>query len=142
MSDLAADFVDRFAEFWRAPAPRRLDDLLAPEVRLVAPLTPTTTGLDAGRSSFAALLELIPDLTAEVREWGPIPGGVLIEFTLSGTVSGVPLRWHAVDRIALRGDGLATERVSYFDSSPLLATALRHPRAWPRFPRSRARRVG
>lgn len=141
MSD-PADFVARFAEFWRAPAPRRLDSLLAPEVRLVAPLTPTTEGIDAGKRAFAALLELIPDLTAEVHGWGPTPSGVLIDFTLAGSIRGVPLRWRAVDRIALRADGLASERVSYFDSAPLLATALRHPRTWPRFLRSRAWRVG
>lgn len=138
----AADFVARFADFWRAPAPQRLDALLAPEVRLVAPLTPTTENLDAGKRAFANLLELMPDLTAEVHGWGPIPDGVLIEFTLAGSVRGVPLRWPAVDRIALRPDGLARERVSFFDSAPLVLTALRHPRTWPAFLRSQTRRVG
>ncbi len=142
MSDAAADFVARFADFWRAPAPQRLDALLAPDVRLVAPLTPTTTDLDAGKRAFSGLLELAPDLTAEVHEWGPVEGGVLIRFTLSGSVRGVPLRWPAVDRIALRGDGLASERVSYFDSGPIVLTALRHPRTWPAFLRSRTKRVG
>jgi SnoaL-like domain len=141
VSEAAADFVTRFADFWRAPAPERLDALLAPDVRLVAPLTPTTEGLAAGKRAFANLLELSPDLTAEVHEWGAIEGGVLIRFTLAGRVRGVALRWPAVDRIALREDGLASERISYFDSAPLVLTALRHPRTWPAFLRNQTRRA-
>ncbi|MGC1166050.1 MAG: hypothetical protein WA862_08075 [Solirubrobacterales bacterium] len=67
-------------------------------------------------------------------------GGPLIEFTLSGTTAGVPLSWRAVDHIVLREDGLASQRVSYFDSVPLILTVLRHPGAWPAFVRSRLRR--
>ncbi|HZO06130.1 MAG TPA: nuclear transport factor 2 family protein [Solirubrobacterales bacterium] len=140
--ELAADFVARFADFWSAPAPGRLDALLAPEVRLVAPLTPTTRTLADGKRAFASLLRLSPDLTAEVHSWGATPAGVMIDFTLNGSVSGVGLRWRAVDRIALRDDGLASERVSHFDSLPLLLTALRHPRTWPRFLYSQAKRLG
>lgn len=132
-----AEFVQRFERFWRAPAPQRLDMLLADPVRLVAPLTPTTHTLAEGRRSFARLLALIPDLTAEVHRWGPTDEGVLIEFTLSGSVGGGPLSWRAVDRIALGDDGLATERVSYFDAMPLVLTLARRPRAWLPFLRSR-----
>ncbi len=32
-NDMATDFVKRFAEFWRAPAPERLDTLLASDAR-------------------------------------------------------------------------------------------------------------
>jgi SnoaL-like protein len=137
----AADFAERFASFWRAPAPERLDALLAPDVRLVAPLTPTTHGLADGRRSFASILELIPDLTAEVRAWGPTEYGLLIEFTLAGNAAGrVSVSWDAVDRIVLREDGLATERVSHFDPTPLALSLARHPRLWPAFARTRLRR--
>lgn len=135
-----ADFVARFAAFWRAPTVDGLDALLAPRVRLVAPLTPRTETLADGKRAFAGLLALVPDLSAEVHRWGPAEGGVLIEFTLSGSTGGAALSWHVVDRIALGEDGLATERVSYFDSLPLMRTLLRHPRAWPGFLRSRLRR--
>lgn len=139
MSD-AADFVARFTAYWRAPSVEGLDELLAPDVRLVAPMTPTTHSLADGRRAFAGLLALLPDLTAEVHGWGPSEDGVLIDFTLSGSSAGVDFSWHAVDRIALRDDGLASERVSYFDSAPLVLRALRHPRVWPAFVRSRLRR--
>jgi hypothetical protein len=136
MSD-AGDFVERFRAYWRAPSPGGLDALLAPEVRLTAPMTPTTHTLEEGKRAFTAILSLIPDLTGEVHRWGGADDGVLIEFTLSGSLAGRPISWPAVDRIALRGDGLATERVSYFDATPLVLQVLRHPRAWPAFARSR-----
>jgi hypothetical protein len=56
---------------------------------------------------------------------------LLIEFTLSGTVAGVALSWDAVDRIVLREDGLATARISYFDSAVLIRTAAFRPWVWP-----------
>ena len=63
---------------------------------------------------------------------------MLIDFTLSGTAGGAPISWRAVDRIAIGEDGLATERVSYFDSLPLILAIARR-RAWPAsWPRVRA----
>jgi SnoaL-like domain len=133
----AADFVRRFAEFWTSPSPDRLAMLLADDVRLVAPMTPVTDTLADGERAFSAIFDLIPDLTAEVHGWGATDSGVLIDFTLSGSAGGAPISWRAVDRIEIREDGLATERVSYFDSLPLIAAVARRPRAWPAFVRSR-----
>lgn len=138
----AADFAARFAEFWAAPSPERLDAVLAPQVRLVAPMTPATDTLEEGKRTFADLLELIPDLTAEVHRWGATADGVLIEFVLTGTTGGRPISWHAVDRFVLDEDGLATERISYFDSAPIALTVARRPRVWPRFARVQLRRPG
>lgn len=137
----AADFVHRFAEFWTAPSAERLETVLAPKVRLVAPITPTTHTLEEGRRTFAELLELIPDLTAEVHRHGATADGVLIEFTLSGSTGGGPISWHAVDRFVIGEDGLATERVSYFDSAPIALTVARRPRVWPGFARIQLRQL-
>lgn len=137
----AADFARRFAEFWAAPSPERLETVLAPQVRLVAPMTPTTHTLEEGKRTFAELLELIPDLTAEVHRHGATADGVLIEFTLSGTAGGGPISWHAVDRFVIDEDGLATERVSYFDSAPIALTVARRPRVWPSFARIQLRQL-
>jgi SnoaL-like domain len=133
----AADFAARFAEYWRAPTPERLSLVLADRVRLVAPMTPVTDTLAEGKRAFAGLFELIPDLTGEVHRWGATADGVLIEFTLSGTAGGRPISWHAVDRFVIAEDGLASERVSYFDSMPIALAALTRPRGWPAFLRSR-----
>jgi ketosteroid isomerase-like protein len=135
----AEHFVRRFEEFWRAPAPERLDAVLAEQVRLSAPMVPTTHTLAEGKQAFADLFELIPDMTAEVHRWGATEDGVLIEFTASGTAGGGPVSWRSVDRFTLGEDGLATERETYFDSLPLVFTVARRPRAWPGFLRSRLR---
>jgi hypothetical protein len=142
MSESAAeDFVRRFEEFWRAPAPELLDTVLAKQVRLSAPMVPTTHTLAEGKQAFADLFELIPDMTAGVHRWGATVDGVLIEFTASGTAGGGPVSWRAVDRFTLGEDGLATERATYFDSLPLVLTLARRPRAWPGFTRSRLRQA-
>ncbi|MEX1141089.1 MAG: nuclear transport factor 2 family protein [Thermoleophilaceae bacterium] len=140
-SGVAADFVARFAKYWTAPTPERLDALVAPNVRLVAPMTPTTRTREDGKRAFADLFELIPDLTATVHRWGATEDGVLIEFTLAGTAGGGPISWDAVDRFVLDGDGLATERVSYFDSAPVALTVARRPRVWPGFAGMQLRRL-
>lgn len=135
MSD-AADFAERFAAYWRSPSVEGLDALLAPDVRLEAPITPTTNGLAEGKKVFRTLFRLIPDLTGVVHRWGETEDGLLIEFTLSGTVGGAPISWDAVDRIVLREDGLATVRINYFDSARLIRKLLLRPRAWPALLRS------
>ncbi len=134
---MASDFARRFGEYWEAPTPQRLETILAERVRLVAPMTPTTNSLAEGKRTFAQLLDSILDLTAEVHRWGATGDGVLIEFTLSGSAGGGPISWHAVDRFVIGEDGLATERVSYFDSAPIALTVARRPRVWPSFLRTR-----
>lgn len=136
----AADFAARFVEYWRAPTPGGLSLVLAERVRLVAPMTPATETLAEAQRVFASLLALIPDLTGELHRWGATDDGVLIEFTLSGSLGGRPISWHAVDRFVLGEDGLATERVNYFDAMPVVLAAATRPRAWPTFLRSRLRR--
>jgi hypothetical protein len=136
----AADFVRRFEEFWSAPTPERLDIVLAGDVRLSAPMVPTTQGLEDGKRAFADLFELIHDMSVEVHRWGATTDGVLIEFTVHGTAAGMPVSWESVDRFVLGDDGLATERFTYFDSLPLVLSLARRPTAWPAFLRSRLKR--
>jgi hypothetical protein len=137
----AADFAGRFAEYWKAPTPAGLDTVLAERVRLVAPMTPVTHTLAEGQRAFAELFELIGEMTAEMHRWGATADGVLIEFTITGTAGGKPISWDAVDRFVLGEDGLATERVSYFDSGPIVLAAAGRPRTWPAFLRSRLRQL-
>jgi hypothetical protein len=140
-AEQAADFVRRFEGYWQAPTDENLAKVLAPQARLVAPMLPTTHTLEEGQRAFAELLELIPDLGAKVHRWGATEDGVLIEFTLSGIAGGKPISWDAIDRFVVGGDGLATERISYFDSTPIALTVARRPRAWPSFVRSQIRQL-
>lgn len=132
----AEDFVRRFTEYWAAPQAGRLDTLLAENARLEAPLVPTAHSRAEGERAFAQLFALIPDLSAAVERWGATEDGVLIEFVLSGHTGGKPISWRGVDHFALGEDGLATERLTYFDSLPLILTVLRRPRSWLPFARN------
>jgi hypothetical protein len=139
--DDAADFVRRFEEFWAAPSRERLAAVLAAEVLIVIPMSPTADTLEEGWRGFAELLELMPGLTGTVQRWGATHDGVLIEFTMSGAAGGKPISWVAVDRFTIGDDGLATEHITYFDSAAIVSTVARRPRAWPSFALSQLRRA-
>ena len=135
----AADFAERFATWWSAPDPERLDALLAPEVRLVQPLSPDTHGLPEAKDAFRRLIRMIPDIRAEVRDSASDGDLVFVYFTLVGTYGGQPIEWDAVDRFIVGSDGRATERVSFFDSQPLALQMAARPCGWPQLLRARFR---
>ena len=134
----AEQFVTAFADAWAKPTPDGLAALLHPQVRLVAPLSRPVTGREAARAEFARLLGLLPDLHARVHRWGANGATIFIEFTLHASAGGRPFQWDVVDRFSVR-DGLALERVSYFDSLPLTKVFLRNPGLALRMLRSRPR---
>jgi ketosteroid isomerase-like protein len=128
MSD-PARFVAAFAAYWAAPDLDVLPALLAPEVRLRQPLAEPTDGLAAARAGFERIFAALPDLRGEVDRWSAAGEYVFIEFRLRATLAGRPFEWPVVDRFTLR-DGLAAERVSYFDPLPLVLAGLRRPSGW------------
>jgi ketosteroid isomerase-like protein len=136
----AEAFVRVFAEGWDHPGGAdsfvtRFLPVLDPEVRMAQPLMPVLVGVDAFRRGFAEpTFGLIPDLRGSVIDWAATGDVVLIELELEGTLGGRPVRWRTIDRVTLR-NGLAVERVAYFDPTPLLRALLTRPRAWPGFAR-------
>jgi SnoaL-like domain len=122
---VAADFVERFARAWDKPDPDTFLELFTPDIHLAAPLLVPTRGKRAAREAFATALSLMPELRADVLDWGPHAEGVFIEFEFETGSSPLP-NWRAVDRFLLRG-GDGEQRISYFDSQPLLSATLRHP---------------
>jgi ketosteroid isomerase-like protein len=137
-------WVDGFAEGWRAPSgpdafAAHFRPMLAPDVRLIQPQLPTMVGHQAFEDEFVKpLFVLIPDLHGEVERWGSRGDTLYIELTLRGTIGGRTLSWRVCDRVTLR-NGVAIERESYLDPSPILAAVAGAPRAWPRFLRLQAR---
>jgi ketosteroid isomerase-like protein len=127
----AAEFVDRFERAWSRSKAEELLALLTEDVVLIQPGVPSTSGKAAAREQFSRLLRMIPDLHVIVHRWAAREETVFIEFTLVGTFGGRELSWPAVDCFLLR-DGLAAERISYFDSTPLLLRILTRPRGWRR----------
>jgi ketosteroid isomerase-like protein len=132
----ASGFVDRFADAWGGSDIDRLMELLSEDVVLRQPMLPMTVGKAAARDAFARLLTAFPGLRATVHTWGAEGDVVFIEFTLSCTFGGRELSWPAVDRFVLR-DGLAAERVNYFDPLPLFVKILSRPRGWGGLVRAR-----
>jgi ketosteroid isomerase-like protein len=137
----AADFVRRFDEAWSTSSADALVEVLADDVVLRQPLMPEIVGKSAAHAAFSRLFRFFPGLTVTVHGWAARGDVVFIDFTLHGEVGGRPLSWPAIDRFVVR-DGLAAERVSYFDGARLVLEVLKRPRAWRGFIAStmRARR--
>jgi ketosteroid isomerase-like protein len=142
-------WVEAFAEGWRAPGGAdafadHFESLLSPDIVLIQPQVPTAVGLHAFRERLARpLFELIPDLHGTVEGWAARGDVIFIQLRLAGTVGGRPFTARTCDRVTLR-DGLAIERVTHMDPTPLMRALALSPRVWPRFLRlrlaSRARR--
>jgi ketosteroid isomerase-like protein len=131
-TDAAAAFVEGFQRFWSAPSLDGFAALLSPEVELVQPLAPRMRGLEGVRAGFRPIFAWLPDLRGVVDRWSASGAFVFIEFRLRATIGGRPFEWPLVDRFTLRDDGLARERVTYFDPCPLLVAALTRPSGWRR----------
>jgi hypothetical protein len=135
---VAEAWVAGFAAGWRSPAgPREFAEhfrpMLAPDVRLIQPGLPTTVGHRAFEEGFVnPLFGLIPDLRGTVERWAARGDSLYIELTLRGTLGGRPISWRVCDRVTL-GHGVAVERESYLDPTPLIAAVATRPRAWPRY---------
>ncbi len=122
----AARFAEQFADTWRTPDLAKHEALWSDEIVLTQPMMGTLRGKQACRESFQRLFALMPDLHADVHRVGHGSHEVFIEFTLSGTYGGKPIAWDAVDRFTFT-NGLIAERVSYFDSAPLIGKLVGRP---------------
>ena len=131
----AASFVEGFADAWGKSDVDLLLALLTDDVVLRQPALPDVQGKAAARETFTKLFRAFPGLHAIVHRWAAHGDVVFIEFTLTADFGGHELSWPAVDRLILR-DGLAAERVNYFDSRRFLIEILKRPRGWPQLAKS------
>ena len=130
MSEAHRAFVERFTDYWAAPAAERMSELLTDDAVLVQPLSLPMDGLAAAQAEFRRLFRLVPDLRGEIHRWGGHGDTLFIEFTLSGTVGrNRALSWPVVDQLQLVGER-ACRRVTYFDTLPLLWAVALTPSAW------------
>jgi len=114
--------------------------MLDPDVLLLGPQLPPLRGIEAFERHFVTpLFALMPDVRADVGRAAIGGETIFAELTIAGTLrGGRRVRLRACDRIELR-DGLAVERETYFDPSPLLAALALSPRSWPVFLGARLR---
>ena len=114
------DWVEAFKERW-ADARFNLDrfmDILGPDIILSAPGLKTTRGRDAGYQAFAKTFAALPDITGTVHRWSASGDLLFIEMTFAATIGNRRVEWHDVDRFLFR-NGVAVERVAYFDPTPI-----------------------
>ncbi|MBY8858773.1 nuclear transport factor 2 family protein [Nocardia sp. CA2R105] len=127
------DFLDHFL-------PRVL-----PDARQRQPLARSGRGTAGFRRLFTAVFAAVPDLRGTVHRWAPTDDGVLIEFTLAGTLGRRRVGIDLIDRFVLR-DGRIASVDTYFDPTPLALPVLTHParalRLLPRFFPSGSERAG
>lgn len=138
-TESAEEFVWRFADFWADPSAEKMSSILASDVVLIQPLSAPMHGLDAAQAEFRKLFFWFKDLRGTVDGWSVRGPALFIEFRLSATLGGRRVEWSAVDRFIMR-EGKATERVSYFDTLPLILQVLKTPSAWLGWWRSGAAR--
>ncbi|MEM7437599.1 MAG: nuclear transport factor 2 family protein [Myxococcota bacterium] len=126
-----AAFVARFEELWANPRGHadHFGDLLSPEIRLIAPMTPTTTDRVSGMRALQNVFNAAPDLRADVLNWSEAGDVLFIEMRFTATIGGREVSWRNVDRFRFV-EGVAVERVAYFDPSVLQRSLLRNPRGW------------
>jgi hypothetical protein len=78
-----ADVARRFADAWARPAVDRFLALLAPDVRLLQPVTPPLVGHAAARREFGRLLAFLPDLRGTVDAWAACGDTLLVAWRLA-----------------------------------------------------------
>src|SRR3977135_2204874 len=133
--EFATKFAKRFADTWRTPDLSKHEALWSDDIVLIQPMMGTLRGKQACRESFQRLFALVPDLHADAPRVGHGKQGVFIKFPRSGTYGGKPIAWDAVDRFTFT-NGLIAERVSYFDSAPLVLKLVGRPSGWERLVRT------
>ncbi len=127
--DAAADLVRRFADAWGNPDVDRFVAMLAPDVRLLQPVTAPIVGREAARREFGRILRMLPDLRGTVDDWSAAGDTVLIAWRLRFTLGRGPYELRIADRIVAR-DGSIVEREAYFDSLAFMLATLARPGAW------------
>ncbi len=125
-----------FTDAWARPNVDHFVALLAPDVRLLQPVTPTIVGRDAARREFTRLLAWLPDLHGIVDRWSAAGDTILIAWRLRFSLGGAPYELRIVDRLVTR-DGLIAEREAYFDSLRFFLATMARPAAWAGYLRYR-----
>lgn len=125
-------FVANFIDFWNAPSPQRISEILHPDVVLTQPLASPMRGIAAAEREFRRIWRLLPDLHVQVDRWRGDSEVVFIELRLRAQVGSTLIEWPGIDRFVLR-EGKAIQRMTYFDPLPVLPKILTHPSLWWRW---------
>jgi SnoaL-like domain len=132
MKSIEEEFAERFAEVWKNPSVEKLVTLLHADVVLYQPHLPVMHGRAAAGEEFQRLLQWLPDFHGDVERFRGSDGVVFIEWRMMFPIGKRGVSIPAVDRFILE-DGVAIERVVYFNQLPLVIAILSHPGVWRGF---------
>ena len=124
-------WMARFTERWQR-GKASIDgfmDLLGADIKLIAPGLRPTQGRAAGRAAFQKTFDVLPDLTAEVLRWSASGDMLFIEMTFTATIGGKRIDWHNIDRFLFK-DGLAVERIAFYNPAKVQRAFLSGPKGW------------
>ncbi len=116
----AERFMQRYMEVWPSFDADRLDLAIDPEAVI------HHSGMErpirgAEKPDYVrAIKALMPDIGLEVANWAASGDVVFVEYEMSGTLAGRPLRWTGIGRFKLRGER-AIEAIGRWDNLELLA---------------------
>ncbi len=130
-------FSERFASAWKDPTPEKLGALLAENVVLKQPHLRPIRGKAAAIEEFRRLFAWLPGTWSEVIRWQEDAQVAMIEHVLHFPMGARDVRLPAIDRFRLE-QGLAVERVVYFDQVKLMRAVLGSPSTWAGYLRYRA----
>ncbi len=126
-----ATWMRKFTDLWsegRSKLPEFMS-LLSPHIKLSAPGVRSTYGWNECESAFKRTFDVLPDLVAEVHRWSASDDALFIEMTFSATIGGKRIHWRSVDRFIFR-DGMAVERIAFFNPGPIRRAFLARPSGW------------
>jgi hypothetical protein len=116
----AERFMQSYMEVWPSFDADRLDEAIDPEATIhhsgMARPIRGTEEPDYVR----AIRSLIPDISLEVANWAADGDLVFVEYEMSGTLAGRPLRWTGIGRFKLRGER-AIDVIGRWDNLELLS---------------------
>ena len=126
-----SEWVATFAQLWAGGQSNveKFMELFSPDVRLIAPGLRPTKGREAGLAAFRRTFHVLPDLTAEVLRWSATGDVLFIEMTFKATIGGRITEWRNVDRFLFR-NGLAVERVAFYNPGKIRRAFLSSPSGW------------
>lgn len=129
MQTIEREFTQRFKEIWKHPSPDQLVTLLHPDIILFQPHLRPIQGKDAALEEFQRLFNWMPDLYGEVDNFCGSDDVVFIQWRMIFPFGKKPLSVAMVDRFILQ-EGLAVERVAYFNFLRIIGAIILNPSTW------------
>lgn len=135
------DWVGAFKHVWERPRDRldRLLALLGNDVTLKAPTKPPVSkGKIEARAAFERVFRGLPDLRADILRWSADADAdaLFVEMMFEATIGGRLVSWNNLDRFSFE-NGLAVERVAYFDPTKIRKAYTRNIAAFRQYLRMR-----